>query len=173
MQDRSAHSNTWTPQVLPPRKQTLRQRIMAPIGVLLFVACLVGLVVYTAPVLLSDWQVQGTAQPVADGRIQDGSCTTNIVFAICDMTLQNATPAGLVSRGVNYVFIDFHLGDFQVQVMADPAHPDLLTTDLGLDRLLNRTFTLLAGIALFVSLPVLWARVVLRRRRAARMGMAR
>ncbi len=157
------------PQRLPPRRPTLRQRIMGPVGVVLFLACLVGLVVYTAPVLLSDWTVQAAARPVAGGHIEDGSCTTNIVFAICDMRLRAAMPAGVVTRSVNYVFIDLGLGDIRAQVMADPAHADLLTTDLGLDRLWNRTFTFLAGIALFVSLPVLWAKAVLRRRGAARL----
>ena len=53
-------------------------------------------------------------------------------------------PQGTVTRRVNYVFSGLEAGDYRVGVMADPARPDLVTTDLGLDRLWNRTITLLA-----------------------------
>ncbi len=44
---------------------------------------------------------------------------------------------------MNYVFSGPQAANFDLVVMADPARPDIVTTNLGLDRLWNRTITLL------------------------------
>ena len=142
---------------LPPRGGGLRQRIWATLGVLMFAGFLVAMVVFTGPPLVSDWQIHATAQPAEQGRIVKGSCTTKIVFAICDLTLSNRTAAGTTTRSVNYAFTDLHFGDYSAEAMVDPAHPELITTDLGLDKLWNRTLTFLgAGVLMlgFVTLPI-------------------
>ena len=153
---------------LPPRGGGLRQRIWATLGVLMFAGFLVAMFVFTAPPLLSDWQIRATAEPAEDGHIVKGSCSTKLVLSICDLTLSNRTPSGTITRSVNYAFADVHFGDYSARAMADPAHPELVTTDLALDRLWNRTLTFLIGAVLmlgFVTLPLV---AVFRRRRAAR-----
>ena len=142
---------------LPPRNGGLRHRILATLGFLMFAGFLVAMVVYTGPPLLSDWQIHATARPAEQGRVVKGSCTTKIVFAICDLTLSNRADAGTITRSVNYAFTDLHFGDYSAETMVDPAHPELITTDLGLDKLWNRTLTFLGGAVLmlgFVTLPV-------------------
>ena len=151
---------------LPPRGGGLRQRIWATLGFLMFAGFLVAMVVFTGPPLVSDWQIHATAQPAEQGRIVKGSCTTKIVFAICDLTLSNRTATGTITRSVNYAFTDLHFGDYSAEAMADPAHPELITTDLGLDKLWNRTLTFLVGAVLmlgFVTLPIV---AFFRKRRA-------
>jgi len=151
---------------LPPRGGGWRQRIWATLGVLMFAGFLVALFVFTAPPLLSDWQIHGTAQPAEGGRIVKGSCTTQLVFSICDVTLSNQTPAGTITRSINYAFTDVHFGDYSAGAMADPAHPELITTDQALDKLWNRTLTFVGAAVLmfaFVTLPVV---ALFRNRRA-------
>ena len=128
------------------------------------------MMVYTAPPLLSDWQIRGAAQPAERARIVKGSCTTKLVIAICDVTLTNRTAAGTITRSVNYAFTDVHFGDYSAEAMADPARPELVTTDLALDRLWNRTLTFLFGAVLMLAFVVLPVVAFLRNRRAAQAG---
>ncbi len=86
--------------------------------------------------------------------MSDGDCTSKLVIHICDATLTLRTPQGTVSRHVNYLFTGMHTGDYSVEVMADPARPDLVTTDLGLDRLWNRTITLLVIASILTALVI-------------------
>jgi len=155
---------------LPPRGGGLRQRIWATLGVLMFAGFFVAMMVFTLPPLLSDWQVRNAAQPAERASIVKGSCTTKLILAICDVTLTNRTPSGTITRSVNYAFTDVHFGDYSAAAMADPVRPELVTTDLALDKLWNRTLTFLFGAVLmlgFVVLPV-WA--FIRKRWAARAG---
>jgi hypothetical protein len=155
---------------LPPRRSGLRQRIWATLGVLMFAGFFMAMMVFTLPPLVSDWQVRSSAQPAERARIVKGSCTTKLILAICDVTLTNRTPSGTITRSVNYAFTDVHFGDYSAEAMADPARPELVTTDLALDKLWNRTLTFLFGAVLmggFVVLPV-WA--FFRKRRAAQAG---
>ena len=131
------------PALLPQQKQHWLATLWILFGVVALGAVLVASAVYTAPVLISDWQIRDTAQPAAAARMSDGKCSTKIFIHICDVTLSLRTSQGTVTRRVNYVFSGVHVGDYSAGVVADPAHFDLVTTTLGLDRLWNRTITLL------------------------------
>ena len=152
---------------LPPRGGGIGQRIWAVLGFLMFAGVFGALMVYTGPPLVSDWQVRDTAQPAARGHIVKGSCTTKLVVAICDLTLSNRTGVSAVTRSVNLVFMDIHSGNYSAGVMADPAHPELVTTDLALDKLWNRTLTFLAVAALLLGFVTFPAVMFLRNRHAA------
>ncbi|SFD85890.1 hypothetical protein [Methylobacterium sp. 13MFTsu3.1M2] len=129
---------------LPPDRTSWTVILGVLFGFVLFGGLLAASAIYTAPVLISDWQVREAARPVPNARVSDGKCSTKLVFHICDATLSLRTPQGSVTRRVNYVFTGLHTGDYTIGVMADPAHPESVTTDLGLDRLWNRAITLLA-----------------------------
>lgn len=151
---------------LPPRDRGWGHQIKLVLGVALFGSMLVGLAVHTAPDLLADWQISSAARPVANGRMVRGSCSANFVFNICNATLTAPTPSGPVTRSVNYVFTELHLGDYSVTVVADPAHPDLPTTDMALDRLWNRTITLLVGVVVLSAMTVFPLYAMVKRARA-------
>lgn len=143
---------------LPPRSGGWRQTIWATLGLLMFAGILVAMMVYTGPALLTDWQVHASAQPAEHGHVVKGSCSTRLVFAICDVTVENRDPSGTVTRDMNYIFTDIHFGSYRAGVMLDPARPGLITTDLGLDHLWNRTITFAVATAVlltFVLLPML------------------
>jgi hypothetical protein len=120
--------------------------------------------VWLAPPLLTDWQIHAAAEPVPGGHISGGHCTGKLFFEICDVTL--SAPGAAAPRAISFAFADLHVGDYTVAVMADPAHPDLLTTDLALDNLWNRTAVLLGFWAVVVLVLVGATVAVVRRRRA-------
>ncbi|OAH22447.1 hypothetical protein LPC10_00970 [Methylorubrum sp. B1-46] len=167
----TAPSERAAPLRLPPQGQHWMATFWVLFGVLALGAMLAACAVYTAPAVISDWQVRGTAQPVADARISEGKCSSKIAIHICDLTLSLRRPAGTVTRRVNYVFAGLHVGDFSAGAMADPARPDLITTDLGLDRLWNRTITL-GVIMAALAAAILGALASLVRNRRAAPGTA-
>ena len=139
---------------LPPDDGGWRGTLFALLGTLIFGAMLVAIAIYTVPNLVSDWQVRGTAQPAASGRVTEGSCSSRLMLNICDATLTVMTKSGTVSRDVNYIFADIHSGNYSVNVVADPARPELVTTDMALDKLWNRTITLLIGGGILLAMTI-------------------
>lgn len=162
------HSPDPRPLTLPPADQDWRNTLWALLGALMFGAMLAAACIWTAPALVTDWQIRDRAQPVADGRLTEGKCSSKLVLHICDVTVAVRTPAGVASRSANLVFAGVHLGDQGVRVMADPARPELATTDLALDRLWNRTVTFVVVAALLLAVSVAPLAGLLRRWRGAR-----
>jgi len=156
------------PLTLPPRETGRRETFFALLGTLIFGAMLVALSIYTVPNLVSDWRVRGNAQPVASGRVTDGSCSSKLFLNICDATLSVQTKSGVMSRDVNYIFSDFHTGSYTVTVLADPEHPELPTTDMALDKIWNRTITLLIGGGILLAMTVAPVIAFFRKLRARR-----
>ena len=157
---------------LPPTDRDWKQTLWVTLGILMFGAMLVAAAIYTAPALVSDWQVRETARPIENAEVTDGKCSSKIVFHICDVTLTVATPSGELTRRMNYVFTGVHVGDYSVRVMADPARPELATTDLALDKLWNRTITLLIVAALLLAFTVLPIVAAIRNWRTSRAARA-
>lgn len=167
----TASANRTEPLRLPPPRQGWGNTFWTLFGLVALGALPVACAVYTAPPLLSDWQIRDTARPVADARVTDGKCSAKIVLHICDMTLNLRTPTGIVARRVNTVFTGVHVGDYNIQVMADPARPDRVTTDLALDRLWNRTITLLVIAGSLAATIIAAVAAMIRNRRAASGAM--
>jgi len=159
------------PLRLPPQGQGWMATFWVLFGVVALAALLGACALYTAPALVSDWQVRAAAEPVAEARISDGKCSSKIAIHICDLTLSLRRPTGTVTRRVNYVFAGLHVGDFGAGPMADPVRPDLITTDLGLDRLWNRTITL-AVIMAALAAAIFGALLSLVRNRRGASGAA-
>ncbi|KMO33345.1 membrane protein [Methylobacterium tarhaniae] len=156
---------------LPPRRQGWFNTMWVLVGWVGLGAILVACAVYTAPVVISDWQVHAAAKAAPDARMSEGRCKARIVIHVCNATLALRTPEETVTRRVNYVFTGLPVGDYRVGVMADPARPDLVTTDLGLDRLWNRTITLLAIMGAIAAI-LIWAPIALIRNWRAASGDA-
>ena len=156
-------STSLPPQKLPPQDGGLAGRLWALLGSVMFGAMLVALAIYTLPSLVSDWRIHDTARPMAGGRVTEGSCSSKLVVNICDATLSFQTKSGAVSRDVNYVFAGVQSGDYTVTVLADPAHPEWATTDMAIERLWNRTITLLVISGLLLSLTLAPAIALVRR----------
>lgn len=140
-------------------------RLLVGFGGLLLLGVTIASLVFVAPPLLTDWQVRGAARPALAGEIDSGSCSSKLFINICDVVLSAGKNPNVVVRKVHYVFVDAHSGDYSVAVLADPARPALLTTDLGLDRLVNRTITIGIFWLLMAAGGVAVLRSLLQRRR--------
>jgi hypothetical protein len=144
-----------------------KQILWSVAGFILLGGVMVAAAVYTLPDLVSDWQIRHTARPVADARLSDGKCTGKLVFHICNVTVGLQTAKGHFEHRVNYIFTDVHVGDYSISAMADPARPELATTDLGLAQLWNRTVTLAVGAGIIVAIIGAAVSGMLRNRRRA------
>jgi hypothetical protein len=116
------------------------------------------------PTLLQDYAVRQGAAPIR-GRIESGRCRSRwALFQDCEMVLVAASQlkgGAALRQKVDYLFVDPHMGEYSVQVMADPDRPGWLTTDMGQDHLLNRMLTLV-GFALAMLLIALGGMISLR-----------
>lgn len=99
----------------------------------------------TGPGLIRDWTLRNNFTPVmAD---VNGECSGYVViFTYCDVTL--TTPAGATKDTL--FFADFTTSDYSVTVVADPNHPSVMSTDLGVTKFWNRVLTLAALLVIFV-----------------------
>jgi hypothetical protein len=147
--------------------------------ILLFGAALllfgaIMLVGWLGPELAQDWRIRDTARPAAHGHLVHSHCSEKLFITLCDLTLGADVPGGAaIERTVYYLFASTPFEELIVRVMADPAEPAQLTTDLGLDRVVNRTL-MMAGAGVLVVLGVLGAvrvSVARGRRRAALQSM--
>ncbi|MBU8538545.1 hypothetical protein [Falsiroseomonas tokyonensis] len=136
----------------PAETKASHRSVWSWLAALMFGAVLAAAATYTVPNLITDWQVRDTAIPFADGRVAEGRCRAKLFVHHCSATLSAQTKTGRFFREVNYVFFDLHTGDYRVAVMADPARPELLTTDQALEKLWSRTLTLLVGGGLLLAL---------------------
>ena len=107
------------------------------------------------PTLLSDYEIRGGAVPAA-GRVEGGRCSTRMgLLQTCSMTLVSTAPTKNgepVRQTAEYIFAEPHLGNYSVQLLADPARPGKLTTDMGLDHLTNRAVTFATAAVLLLGL---------------------
>ena len=141
-------------------------------GVLLFGGFIAMLAIQVVPPLRDDFAIRAQAQPAPGARITAGRCRSRLfLFQSCDLTLSWRGKESNWTREVSYLFVEPHMGSWSARAMADPARPDLVTTDLGLDRLWNRVATLTGGLILAMALIlglVLAARKLLAGSRAVK-----
>ena len=126
------------------------------------------------PNLLSDYEIRGGAVPVA-GRVENGRCSSRLgLLQSCSMTLVSAAPTKNgepIRQSADYIFAEPHLGNYSVQLLADPTRPGKLTTDMGLEHLTNRALTFAAA-ALLVLLLLGGGVLLVRAGGRARRDMA-
>ncbi|MBS7812082.1 hypothetical protein [Roseococcus pinisoli] len=146
-----------------------RAWLLALMCVVLFGGGMVAVSYKTLPVLLTDYQVRNTAVVLPKTRVERGVCRVRFfLLNDCDATLvvpQDRGPA--FRREVNYTFFEPSAGSRQVIAMGDPARPELITTDLGLDHFINRvvTFAVLMGFLLLLCLGSLRIPLIAHRQR--------
>lgn len=154
------------PLTLKPGRGTAGAWVLAILGLLMFGGFFVLLAVQVVPAIREDLSIRAAAVPASQVRITNGRCRSRLaLMQDCSMTLNWRGKDGPQSRQVSYMFVEPHLGDWTVVPMMDPARPDLVTTDLGLDRLTNRILTA-AGFTIFVIAVLFGMALVLRKAQA-------
>jgi|GEM_PF-5404224 len=170
---------TPAPLALPDRPLVVRPPGVGLVGFAWIAALVVGCALYAVmPVgdLVTDLALAGKAIPVP-GAGAEGSCSIGTLVTTCDLTLTAPRGAGPArSRKVRYLFAEGGVTHHTFRVLADPARPALLTTDLAQDRLWNRVISLVASavLALFVTVIVLqWLGRTIRLQRATVRALSR
>lgn len=124
-------------------------------GVLFGAAILAWLAASIAPQIQSDFAIRDAAVPLANARVLDGKCRSQLgLLHTCEATLVVPLKTGEVRRHVEATFAAPHLGDWTVRVMADPQRPELATTDIALDRLWNRVATAGGGVLFAIAVAI-------------------
>ncbi len=146
--------STLPARALRGRPPGLRANAVVGLFGLLVIAGLLGLMLILLPGdLVTDWRVRGTALELRDGSVSDSDCTGHDLIEICTLTVAAPVGTATVRRRLHYAFLSGQDDvTYTVRVVADPAHPQWLTTDLGLEAFWNRVASLAAGTVVFAGL---------------------
>lgn len=137
------------PLILKPGRGATGGWVLAVVGVLLFGGFLALVAVQIVPAIRDDLAIREAARPAPQVRVSNGRCRSRLaLFQDCEVTLSWRGKDGALTRKMSYMFVEPHLGDWRVLPMMDPARPDLVSTDLGLERLTNRIATAIGAVVL-------------------------
>lgn len=155
--------------VRPP--QTVGPLAMLGLFAMLF-AFLGGVLWWLGPDLARDWGISADAAPASDIRIEKGRCRSKLfVLRVCDVVLASQ---GGAKRTLWYVFIDAPTGSQdpeRIEPVRSRSKPELVSTGLGLAKLLSRSLTLMLAVcvlAFCIAVAVWVTRQGLRTQRAFR-----
>ncbi|MFZ1470022.1 MAG: hypothetical protein WAT09_13755 [Paracoccaceae bacterium] len=143
------------------------------IGSLIMIA--IGCVVafFQMPSLQHDWVISRNPVLVYDGDVRNGKCTTRkAIFTDCSAHLSYSVDGQQYETETSLMFVDFHSGDYMVDVVRSSDKPELATMSIGIEKLWNRIILFLVLIALTAGIGVWLFATALGMKRAAEM-MAR
>jgi hypothetical protein len=141
------------PLTLKPGRGALGGWTIAISSLLLFGGFVVLVGAQVVPAIRDDLAIRAAAQPAPQIRVDGGRCRARLLmFQDCEVTLTWRGKDGAGTRAMHYMFVEPHLGSWSVTPMMDPARPDLVSTDLGLERLTNRILTAIGAVFLALVL---------------------
>jgi hypothetical protein len=128
----------------PARRRVAVRPLLLGLGaLLLFGIGTPAMVASEWPAIRDDLAVRDAARPIPGLRMTEGRCRSRLfLLQSCEVTLAWSGKSGNGTRRLAYTFVEPHAGDWSLTAVADPARPELATTDLGLDRLTNRIATM-------------------------------
>jgi hypothetical protein len=139
--------------VLRPGRGATAAWVLALCGMLLFGGFLAMVTIEVLPGIRTDLAIRDGATPAPQVRVSDGRCRSRLfMFQDCEVTLRWRGKDGQLTRTMHYMFVEPHMGSWSVTPMMNPAQPDLVTTDLALDRLTNRIATVIGWVVFAVLL---------------------
>nr|WP_233123583.1 hypothetical protein [Agrobacterium vaccinii] len=101
------------------------------------------LLFWEGPGVYRDFLISQNPMVVEDGDIRDGRCTTRkAILTDCKARLVYSFDARSYDTKVEVMFVDFHTGDYETELVVSADHPELATISLGLEKLWNRIITL-------------------------------
>jgi hypothetical protein len=126
-----------------------------------FVLLLIGgfIMVWQLPGLQRDWSISRNPVLVPDGDVQNGECTTRKgIFTDCEAHLSYVVDGQQYETDVALMFVDFHSGDYWVDIVRSGDNPGLATMSIGIDKLWNRLIVLGLFMLLLIGggLVLLW-----------------
>jgi hypothetical protein len=101
------------------------------------------MLVWEAPGVLRDYAISVNPVTLTDGDISDGKCSTQRgFFTDCSAHLRYSYKGQSYENDVDIMFVDFHAGDYETDLVISADHPELSTLSLGIDMLWDRIITL-------------------------------
>jgi hypothetical protein len=139
------------------------------LGAVIIGALLAFMAVWQIPSLLRDTEIRNAPVVVPDGDVQNGQCTARQgIFVDCDAHVSYDYRGQHYESDVSLFFVDFHTGDYSVDLVISGEKPELATISIALDKYWNRIALLAAfllGFAAMVGAAILAAIRVARARR--------
>jgi len=156
--------------VRPP--QTIGPLSAVGLFVMLF-GLLAGALWWLGPDLARDLRIGSDVAPARSLRIEEARCRSRLyVIAVCDVRYAPAAAAAETAHGTTLWYLLLGRANADgINLLASRADPELVTTDLGLDRLWQRLLALLLIVALSVTCIGLSAQIVLQGTRTRRQLM--
>lgn len=143
------------PLTVKPGRGATGGWVLAILGLLLFGGFLALVGAQIAPAIRDDLAIRAEAQPAPQVRVNGGRCRSRLLmFQDCEVTLTWRGKDGTGTRTMHYMFVEPHMGSWSVTPMMDPAKPDLVSTDLGIERLTNRILTAIGAVLFALALIV-------------------
>lgn len=143
MSDPIARAFPARPLVIKAPISAWRAWLLGVLAFLLFAGGMAAISYEVVPVLVSDYQIRDSAVALPKTRVESGRCQVRFfLLNHCEATLAIPQDRGSpIRRHVGYVFFEPSAGNRQVMPMGDPSRPGLTSTDLGLERFVNRAIT--------------------------------
>ena len=142
------------------------------LGAVILLALLVFMAIWQVPSLLRDAQIRAHPVIVADGEVRDGECTTRQgVFVDCAASLSYDYQGQHYDSDVKLFFVDFHSGDYTVDLVISGDKPELATISIAIEKFWNRVILLAVFLLGFAAL-VLGAVLTTARLRAVKRKLA-
>ena len=121
----------------------------------LLFAILAGILAWLGPDLTRDWNIRDATAAADSARIEETRCRTWLgVLSFCHIAVADPAAGTEAQRTLRYAFIG-RAGEQPIQLQRSRSDPSLLTSDLGLERVLSRLITLV----LFCAVPLFAMRV--------------
>jgi hypothetical protein len=144
---------------LPRRPIVVRPPASSPLGYLgllaLLFSMLAGILAWLGPDLTRDWNTRDATAATDRARIEETRCHTGlVVLSFCHIAVTDGADGAEAKRMLRYAFIGT-APEQPVQLQRSRSDPSLLTTDLGLERVLSRLITLV----LLCAIPLVAIRV--------------
>jgi hypothetical protein len=133
---------------------------------LFLIALGAGISYWQVPSLQHDWTISRNPVLVYDADVQNGKCTTRkAIFTDCSAHLSYVVDGTRYETESTAMFVDFHTGDYMVDVVRSGDDPSLATMSIGIDKLWNRVIVLLVllGFTLGIGVVVLAKALGLKR----------
>lgn len=153
-------------KVSPPKSGIFTQLggVLVAAGIACYIMAGVSLITPLTQDLVSDFSIRNAARPLAGAIIEQSTCIRpedDDFLTNCKVTLLSKRQ-GLpeLRREIHFMYYSWpswHLRDYPMNVVADPSQPEKTTTDLALDKLWNRTATLLLNTLIFLLVGLLGA----------------
>lgn len=122
-----------------------------------------------APGIMRDWEISKSPVVLPQARVSNGKCMTRqLIMTTCKVNVSYGERGRQKREELEFTFVDFHTGDYNVEIVGSKDNPNLVSVDLAINMIWNRIivaiFLALAGLAFIVFGVIAMAKATAMRR---------